>query len=384
MGSPQDSGPGRLAELEPLHAATRRLLDADDRSEIASVTVDAAVDILDFPFSVVWYPASAGDTLEAATVSTAIEPYVDGDPSTEMRHEPGGWLWESYEADATRRLTVTREQASSSTPMHAVLTVPLDDHGVLTVGTAGETTLTDADEKLASVLGKNVQAALSRTARERRLDEQNRQLALLNRMIRHDIRNEMQVVFGYGNALRPHVDGEAATRLSRLVEASEHVVDLTEDLRALLEAILDDRSERAIPLRRTLTDTADRIRAEYDSATIRVDGEVPAVDVLADDMLPSVFRNVLVNGVTHNDADGPTVAVSARVDDGRAVVTVADDGPGIPDAEKDAVLERGASEGDGLGLYLVRTLVDRYGGAIRIEDNEPRGSVVVLEFETAD
>jgi len=90
MGSPQDSGPGRLAELESLHAATRRLLDADDRSEIASVTVDAAVDILDFPFSVVWYPAPTGDTLEAAAVSAAIEPYVDGDPATEMRHEPGG------------------------------------------------------------------------------------------------------------------------------------------------------------------------------------------------------------------------------------------------------------------------------------------------------
>jgi signal transduction histidine kinase len=376
-----------MAELEALHAATRRLLDADDREAIASVTVDAAVDVLEFPYSVVWYPASADDALEAAAISESIEPHVDGDPAAEMRHGPGSWLWSAYEADGTRRLTISRAQAASETPLHAVITVPLDDHGVLTVGAAEQAALGDADEKLASILGKNVQAALSRAERERRLDEQNRQLALLNRIVRHDIRNEMQVVLGYGNALREHVDGEAATRLSRLVEAGEHVVDLTDDLRTLMAAILDERVERPVALRSTLAETADRIRAEYESATIRIDGEIPAVDVLADDMLGSVFRNLLVNAVTHNDTAEPHVEVSATAGDGRATVAIADDGPGIPDERREAVFEKevtDASDAGGVGLYLVRTLVERYGGRVRIEDNEPRGTVVVLEFETVD
>lgn len=387
MGTPQDPRRGGVAELESLHAATRRLLDADDREAIASVAVDAAVDILDFPYSVVWYSVPAEDALEAAAVSDSVEPYVDGDPSAEMRHEPGSWLWRAYEAEESRRLTITRAQAASETPLHAVITVPLDDDGVLTVGAAERSALTDADEKLASILGKNVQAALSRAERERRLDEQNRRLALLNRIVRHDIRNEMQVVLGYGNALRDHVDGEAATRLSRLVEAGEHVVDLTDDLRTLMTAILDERTERPVALRSTLVGTADRIRTEYESATVQVDDEIPAVDVLADDMLHSVFRNLLVNAVTHNDTAEPHVEVSATTHDGRAAVTIADDGPGIPDERKEAVFEREvteASDTGGVGLYLVRTLVERYGGRIRIEDNEPRGSVVILEFETVD
>ena len=387
MGQPQNSEPGRMAELEALHAATRRLLDVDGREAIASVTVHAAVDVLEFPYSVVWYPASTDDALEAAAISESIEPYVDGDPSAEMRHEPGSWLWRAYEADETRRLTISRAQAASETPLHAVITVPLDDHGVLTVGAADRATIGDADEKLASILGKNVQAALSRAERERHLDEQNRQLALLNRMVRHDIRNEMQVVLGYGNTLQEHVDGEAAAQLSRLVEAGEHVVDLTEDLRTLLDAILDERTERPVALRPTLAETADHIRTEHEGATVRIDGEIPAVDVLADDMLHSVFRNLLVNAVTHNDTAEPHVEVSATADDGRAVVAIADDGPGIPDERKEAVFEKevtDASDAGGVGLYLVRTLVERYGGRARIEDNEPRGSVVILEFETVD
>ena len=94
-----------------------------------------------------------------------------------------------------------------------------------------------------------------------------------------------------------------------------------------------------------------------------------------------------MNAVTHNDTAEPRVEVPATTHDGRAVVTIADDGPGSPDERKEAVSEREvteASDTGGVGLYLVRTLVERYGGRVRIEDNEPRGSVVILEFETVD
>ena len=65
---------------------------------------------------------------------------------------------------------------------------------------------------------------------------------------------------------------------------------------------------------------------------------------------------------------------------------VGDDGPGIPDDRKTAVFGKGekgpGSDGTGLGLYLVRTLVVSYGGEIRVEDNDPRGSVFLVELPT--
>ncbi len=70
------------------------------------------------------------------------------------------------------------------------------------------------------------------------------------------------------------------------------------------------------------------------------------------------------------------------------MVRIADDGPGIPDAQKEVVFAKGekslGSPGSGLGLHLVRTLVDQYGGDVRIEDNEPTGAVFVVSLPRAD
>ena len=110
--------------------------------------------------------------------------------------------------------------------------------------------------------------------------------------------------------------------------------------------------------------------------------------VVANEMLDSVLRNLLKNAIQHNDSEIPEVQVSATERAGMAVVRIADNGPGVPDSQKDTIFGRGEkgleSEGTGIGLYLVETLLDSYGGDIRIEDNEPSGSVFVVELPTAE
>ena len=105
-------------------------------------------------------------------------------------------------------------------------------------------------------------------------------------------------------------------------------------------------------------------------------------------MLESVVRNLLSNAIQHNDKALPEVALSATADDDTVVVRIADNGPGIPDDRKEQIFEEGEkgldSEGTGLGLYLVDTLVDRYGGEVRVEDNDPDGSVFVVELQRAE
>jgi signal transduction histidine kinase len=106
-------------------------------------------------------------------------------------------------------------------------------------------------------------------------------------------------------------------------------------------------------------------------ATVTVEGELPDVPVFANEMLSSVFANLLTNAIQHNDASDPAVAVSATATDDEVVVRVADNGPGIPDDRKAEVFERATTlddDGSGLGLYLVGTLVDQYGGEVWVED----------------
>ncbi|MEF8772750.1 sensor histidine kinase [Halodesulfurarchaeum sp.] len=115
-----------------------------------------------------------------------------------------------------------------------------------------------------------------------------------------------------------------------------------------------------------------------------VESTILTVEVLADNMLESVFRYLLRNAITHNNKEVPEVTVSATTTEEVARIRIADNGPGIPDDRKDQIFEEGEtgidSEGTGLGLYLVQTLVDRYEGQIWIDDNDPEGSVFVVEL----
>jgi signal transduction histidine kinase len=105
-------------------------------------------------------------------------------------------------------------------------------------------------------------------------------------------------------------------------------------------------------------------------------------------MLESVFRNLLTNAIQHNDNEVPEVTVSATAGDDTVRVRIADNGPGIPDERKEEIFEQGEvsldSEGTGLGLYLVDTLVGRYGGEVRVKDNNPDGAIFIVELPIAD
>jgi PAS domain S-box-containing protein len=96
--------------------------------------------------------------------------------------------------------------------------------------------------------------------------------------------------------------------------------------------------------------------------------------VLVDEHLPEVFSNLIGNAVKHG---GPGVAVTIRTEDADELVRVSveDTGPGVPDDEKDEIFHRYEQQkrgvGEGLGLYLVQILVERYGGRVWVEDRVP-------------
>ncbi|AXG06043.1 PAS domain S-box protein [Haloplanus rubicundus] len=220
---------------------------------------------------------------------------------------------------------------------------------------------------------------------ERRLEGQRDNLEILNQVVRHDIRNDLQVVVGYATVLREFVDDEGREHLERVIASGRDAVEITKTAADVAEVMLSATTEtKAVGLRYALTDRIDEVAETHANAILTTEGTIPDVEVPADDMLGSVFKNLLTNAVVHNDGPVREVTVSVTVDDDTATVRVADNGPGIPDARKDAIFEDGEkgldSEGTGLGLYLVETLVDRYGGDVWVEDNEPTGAVFVVEL----
>jgi two-component system OmpR family sensor kinase len=97
--------------------------------------------------------------------------------------------------------------------------------------------------------------------------------------------------------------------------------------------------------------------------------------VWANDALQTVVDNLVENAAEHNDADDPWVEVAVEPVDDTVHLEVRDNGPGVDPA----VL----ADADG-GLDLVHTLVAHYDGNVRVTDNEPRGTVFVVDLPRAN
>lgn len=233
---------------------------------------------------------------------------------------------------------------------------------------------------------------------EQRLRNQREQLDVLNKVLRHDIRNDMEIVLTWTELLEDEVSDTGEEYLDRILRAGRHVVELTTVSRDLSKIINKDESLdlEMISLDRILTDEVEKRREAFEDAEITV-AEPPesGTHVLANELLSSVFRNLINNAIQHNDSDQPEVVLRVQEDDDHIQISLADNGPGIPDEMKKHLFGEGdkglESEGTGIGLFLVQSLVESYGGDVRVEDRtattsdeETRtGTVFVVELQTA-
>ncbi len=249
--------------------------------------------------------------------------------------------------------------------------------------------ITDAGQTLGTLFV--VHDITTRKKATQQLEKQRNDLDILNQVLRHDVRNDLQLVTSYGELLTDHVDGDGDEYLVTLRESADHAVELTKTAREMADVMLsreDAQQQDEVNLGKTLERELDKIETEYPDARVRVEESLPAVQIRANQMVDSVFRNLLSNAIQHNDKDVPEVSVSATTRDETVVIRIADNGPGVPDDQKEEIFGRGEkgldSSGTGLGLYLVQHLVMQYGGEVWVEDNSPEGAVFAVEVPRAD
>ena len=194
----------------------------------------------------------------------------------------------------------------------------------------------------------------------------------------HELRTPMAVIAAQAHALAGAADAAERERAQlHLEQAIARASHLTQQLLDL--ALLDDaqpsapkRVDVAQFARGLLAQAAPQAMARGIELALEAPDSLRAeVDVPA---LQSVLENLLHNAIRHVP-DGAQVAMTLRVEDGRLALLVADDGPGIPAAERERVFERfhrgeGAHEtpGSGLGLAIVKQAVHRMGGEVAIVD----------------
>lgn len=233
-----------------------------------------------------------------------------------------------------------------------------------------------------AVIGALFGAVTELEAEHKRVLAVNRRNVVLNRLLRHDLRNDAAVLLLLADNLEDEFGAAGDEFAEPIREKTGEIVELSEAARRVDDL---DRDTTNQPV-----DVADIVREQVKTVrsthpTVDIETDVPEEAwVRADDVLRSVIDNVVENAIEHNDRS-PEVRVSVRTPDGfddRVEVVVADNGPGIPDATAEALSRRRTSEPHdathqtGLGLWLVRWFVDTCDGELTIEDNDPRGTVV--------
>jgi PAS domain S-box-containing protein len=249
------------------------------------------------------------------------------------------------------------------------------------------TALREAEGDLRGFL-KVTRDMTERREREQQLEHERERLEFMNRIIRHNLLNGMNVVHARAELLSGQVDPEVAGHLETVQARVQDMVDLIETMRSFMQVLTEEDGEQTEPvaLDPVLSAEVEKARSAYDAATVTYDPG-PSVRVVGNDLLPEVFENLLSNAVQHNDSASPTVSVSVRVEGEDAVVEVADDGPGVDEAMRDAIFEKGEkgfdSPGTGFGLYLVRELVASYDGAIDVRNRREGGAAFTVRLPLA-
>ena len=221
------------------------------------------------------------------------------------------------------------------------------------------------------------------------LREYQNRLSVLDRVLRHNLRNKLTVIAGNTELLVDEREELPSERVVDIVDSINAAVgdllDLTEAARQFHRSIEPtERAGAAAELADLAQEVVTAARRQHPDADIEIGAAEPVTATV-----PSTLRlgldGIIENAVEYATPPEPRVVVTVldRPEEGVAEIRVADDGPGIPEREREA-LRRGGETAlehlQGITLWLVSWAVRGVGGEFRVRDREPSGTVVILRL----
>ncbi|OLZ39619.1 histidine kinase [Natrinema saccharevitans] len=350
-------------QLRALHSATRQLLAADDREEIATLVADAARTILGYEYNVVRLadddrlrPAAVTDGAETELGDRPTYP-IDGATPVSRAYDSG----DSLRFDDVRSLEDGYDRGDARSAMYH----PMGDHGVVSVVDPAVGTFDPSDEELASVLSVNAEIALNRLAYERDLERQNERLDEFASIVAHDLRNPLNVAQGLLEDDLAESETANGDEIEAVLDRMEGIVD---DVLTMVRGGYEVDDVEPLEFDAIVTDCWDCVATA--DAALRIDSN--GLFYADSSRVRNLFENLFRNAVEHG---GPDVTVTVALSE--TGFAVADDGPGIPPADRDCVLEPGWTtdeNGTGLGLNIVREIARAHDWGIAVTESAAGGA----------
>jgi signal transduction histidine kinase len=221
-------------------------------------------------------------------------------------------------------------------------------------------------------------------ATQDQLERQNDELGLLHRVLRHNLRNKINVIKLHTELLASAAEPDES-RCDAILETARQIETYAEQARRIRKATGEADEYHRIDLAEAVSGLLeDRLGAVEG---VEVTTQVPdTAEVVANPLFTEAIGELVTNAVEHNDADTPRVTVTVDPEAGprdTTTIRVVDNGPGIPEFEVDA-LESGTEaplyHPSGMGLWFVELVVACSGGEFTLEPGADGGTVARIRI----
>ena len=370
-----------------LFDANQLLQRATGKDEIISVTVNQLVKLLDR--NIIIYPVQ-GDELETPRIFSVSDEPISEELTSDNERAVASWVLKN-----NKHAGATTDTLASAKCLY--LSIRVNDHVYGVVGIVIADDPLDAFENsiMLSILGESALAMENeKNAKEKEeaaIHARNEQLrANLLRAISHDLRTPLTSISGNASNLLTNgeaLDGETKHRLySDIYDDSMWLINLVENLLSVTR-LEDGRMNLHISAELVEDVVAEALRhvnrkSVEHHITVEHKDELLLAKMDAK-LIVQVVINIVDNAIKYTPI-GSNIRIMTERQEDKAVIHIADDGPGIPDDVKPHIFDMFYSGANkvadsrrslGLGLSLCKSIVTVHGGTLTVKDNQPQGTI---------
>jgi len=244
------------------------------------------------------------------------------------------------------------------------ITIDNDTYGtVCFVSDAARGPFTAVETMFAELIARSLEHDLQRRQQKNELTRQSNLATVLNRVLRHNLRNSLTVIRGRAERIAEQFPASAETQ--SLVDQTDRLLDLSEKARVLESVIAEEFDREETSLLSLLDRVIHDVAAEFPDASITLE-EADDVTLAVRPSLERALYELIGNAAKHTGA-APTVTVSVEAVPNAVRIRIDDNGPGLAKIEQ-RVLTEGTEtpleHGTGLGLWLAYWIVTSHDGTI--------------------
>ncbi|MDS0219959.1 response regulator [Haloarcula sp. S1AR25-5A] len=375
----------RERRLEALHEATRQLMGAEVRNKVAGIGVNAAAEIIGLDANAVHLVNEDGH-LEPVAATASLRKLVGDIPAFEPGDSIAWRVYESGEATAIPDVRLDDDVQNRETPIRSELYLPLGDYGILIAASATVDAFTETDVVAGRVLAANMEAALAAVERDEQLRDRERELSTQNdrleqfaTVVSHDLRNPLNVAIGRLEALKQRHDDDSIAAIDQALDRMQALID---DLLLLARTGDSIAETETVALATAVRDCWEVVETGDAALVVETDRKIRADMTRLQQLLENLFRNAVEHSATDSqsrtdDGEHGVSGVTITISDVPGGFAVSDDGPGIPEADRETVFESGystAGDGTGFGLSIVSQIATAHGWTVTLTESDSGGA----------